>query len=136
MNREILGEAGSLSRAVAGLYLSPRDRRGTSAGMEFDNVTLTVLANVYFDGKVVSHAFRDAEGNKKSAGIIFPGEYHFGTSAPERMEIIAGACEVVLDGEDKKVSYEGGSDFAVPGESGFTITVPSGSCQYICSYMS
>ena len=45
----------------------------------FDNVTVTTKANVYFDGKVISHGILLADGRKKSLGIIFPGEYHFGT---------------------------------------------------------
>nr|MBP6667135.1 DUF1255 family protein [Ottowia sp.] len=36
------------------------------------NVTLTTQANVYFDGKCVSHGFTLADGTKKSVGVVLP----------------------------------------------------------------
>ena len=101
----------------------------------FQNVTVDAKANVYFDGKVVSHTVRFSDGSKKTLGLIYPGKYHFGTAAPERMEIIAGACEVVLDGTSDVISVEEGSSFDVAGNSGFTITVHNCICEYICSFL-
>lgn len=101
----------------------------------FQNVTVDAKANVYFDGKVVSHTVRLADGSSKSLGLIFPGEYHFGTAAPERMEIISGDCKVVLDGTSETLAVEAGSFFDVAGNSGFTITVTDCICEYICSYL-
>lgn len=103
--------------------------------MEFSPVTALAKANVYFDGKVVSHTILLADGAKKTLGLIYPGSYHFGTDAPERMEITDGACEVVLDGETASASYAAGTHFDVPGKSGFTITVAGGLCQYVCSFL-
>ena len=65
---------------------------------EFPNVTAVAKANVYFDGKVVSHTILLASGEKKTLGLIYPGDFHFGTDAPERMDIIAGSCRVRLRG--------------------------------------
>ena len=65
---------------------------------EFANVTAVAKANIYFDGKVVSHSILLPDGSKKTLGLIYPGNYHFGTDKAERMEIIAGACTVKLDG--------------------------------------
>jgi uncharacterized protein YaiE (UPF0345 family) len=101
----------------------------------FQNVTVDAKANVYFDGKVVSHTVRFTDGSKKTLGLIYPGKYHFGTAAPERMEIIAGACEVVLDGTSDVICVEEGSSFDVAGNSGFTITVDNCICEYICSFL-
>jgi len=101
----------------------------------FPNVTVDAKANVYFDGRVVSHTVHFADGTKKTLGLIYPGKYHFGTAAPERMEIIAGACEVLLDGADDTIAIEAGSAFDVAGNSGFTITVADGICEYICSFL-
>jgi purine/pyrimidine-nucleoside phosphorylase len=67
--------------------------------MQFSNVTALAKANVYFDGKVVSHTILFADGSKKTLGLIYPGSYHFGTDKAERMEIVAGDCQVVLDGQ-------------------------------------
>ncbi len=103
--------------------------------MEFSPVTALAKANVYFDGKVVSHTILLADGAKKTLGLIYPGSYHFGTDAPERMEITDGACAVVLDGATASSSYAAGTHFDVPGKSGFTITVADGICQYVCSFL-
>jgi purine/pyrimidine-nucleoside phosphorylase len=101
---------------------------------EFSNVTAVAKANIYFDGKVVSHTLRFADGSKKTLGLIYPGEYHFSTDAAERMEITSGACKVRLDGAGEVRGYAEGTAFDVPAKSGFTITVESGVAQYICSF--
>ena len=101
---------------------------------ELANVTATAEANVYFDGKVVSHAVVTAEGKKVTFGIIYPGTYHFGTEAPENMVITAGACGVKLAGSEAWESYAKGDAFDVPGDSSFDIAVEGEICQYICSF--
>lgn len=103
--------------------------------ISFTNVTVDAKANIYFDGKVVSHTVRFPDDSRKTIGIIHPGRYHFGTAAPERMEIIAGSCEVLLDGSATTIEVEAGSSFDVPGNSGFTITVSGGICEYVCSFL-
>jgi uncharacterized protein YaiE (UPF0345 family) len=101
----------------------------------FSNVTVDAKANVYFDGRVVSHTVHFADGTKKTLGLIFPGKFHFGTAAPERMEIIGGVCEVVLDGTSEVLTVAAGSAFEVAGNSGFSITVDDCICEYICSFL-
>jgi hypothetical protein len=101
---------------------------------EFSGVTVSAKANVYFDGRVVSHGITFSDGSKKTLGLIYPGEFHFGTQAPERMEIVAGSCEVKLDGTTSWKSYEQGTQFDVPGNSGFTIRVRRGLTEYVCSF--
>jgi purine/pyrimidine-nucleoside phosphorylase len=101
---------------------------------EFANVTAVCKANVYFGGKVVSHTLLLADGSKKTLGLIYPGEYHFGTGAPERMEMVAGACRVKLDGSDAWAPYAAGTFFRVSGQSGFTIVVEGEIAEYICSF--
>jgi uncharacterized protein YaiE (UPF0345 family) len=103
--------------------------------MQFSNVSAVAKANVYFDGKVVSHTILFSDGTKKTLGLIFLGTYHFGTDAAERMEITEGACSVVLDGAKESQAYVGGNAFDVPAQSGFTITVGKGICQYVCSFL-
>jgi uncharacterized protein YaiE (UPF0345 family) len=102
----------------------------------FSNVTVDAKANVYFDGRVVSHTIRFVDGSMKTAGLIYAGEYHFGTAAAERMEIIAGECKVVLDGSTEVLTIATGEHFDVAANSGFTITVESGICEYVCSFLS
>ncbi|MBC8125737.1 MAG: pyrimidine/purine nucleoside phosphorylase [Gloeobacteraceae cyanobacterium ES-bin-144] len=101
----------------------------------FSNVTVDAKANVYFDGKVVSHTVHFPDATKKTLGLIYPGKFHFGTAAPERMEIISGYCEVVLDGTTEVISIDEGSSFDVAGNSGFTISVQDCICEYICSFL-
>jgi len=105
-----------------------------SRRMQFENVTALAEANLYFDGKVISHTIITAAGEKKTLGVILPGSYHFGTEAAERMDVAGGSCSVVLDGESESKSYEAGSYFEVPANSGFTIEVAD-NCQYVCSYL-
>jgi uncharacterized protein YaiE (UPF0345 family) len=102
---------------------------------EFSNVTAVAKANIYFVGKVVSHTILFADGSKKTIGLIYPGKFHFGTDKAERMEIVAGQCEVVLDGESARQSYAAGQKFEVPKKSGFDIEVKAGICEYICSFL-
>ena len=104
--------------------------------MTFPNVSAVAKANVYFNGRVVSHTILFPDNSKKTLGLIYDGSYHFGTEAAERMEITDGACQVVLDGQTESKSYAAGSSFEVPAHSGFTITVAEGICQYVCSFLS
>ncbi|HTM44813.1 MAG TPA: pyrimidine/purine nucleoside phosphorylase [Polyangiaceae bacterium] len=101
---------------------------------KIESVTAVPKANVYFDGKVVSHTLLRQDGSKLTLGLIYPGEYHFGTDAPEGMEIVAGSCEVMLDGRTERQVYGAGSSFKVPGKSGFTIAVKGGIAEYICTF--
>ncbi len=103
--------------------------------MQFSNVTVTTKANVYFDGKVVSHTILLEDGAKKTLGLIFPGTYHFGTEKAERMEIIAGTCKVTLDGQQASEQFASGTHFDVPAKSGFTIEVAGSICEYVCSFL-
>lgn len=101
----------------------------------FQNVSADAKANIYFDGKVVSHTIHFTDGSRKTLGLIYPGEYHFGTAAAERMEIISGKCSVVLDGSAETIVIEAGSSFDVDANSGFTITVDHCICEYVCSFL-
>lgn len=100
---------------------------------KFDNVSVVCKANIYFDGKVVSHTVL-AGVQKKTLGLIYPGSFRFNTDAPERMDIIAGSCRVKIAGQTDWQTYGTGSFFRVPGKSHFDIAVDEGIAQYVCSY--
>lgn len=102
---------------------------------QFAGVTAVTKANVYFDGKVVSHSILFPDGSKKTLGLIYPGKFHFGTDKAELMEIVAGSCTVKLDGQTEVKTYAAGTAFEVPAKSGFDIEVTSGICEYICSFI-
>lgn len=107
----------------------------SSVPSQFDGVTVLAKANIYFDGNVVSHTVLFADQTKKTLGLIRPGSYFFGTAAAERMEIVAGECLVTLKDQTETKTYGAGTYFDVPANSGFTIEVKSGLCEYICSYI-
>ena len=88
-----------------------------------------------FPGLRVSHTIHMPDGSKKTLGLIYPGTYHFGTDKAELMEIVAGSCEVKLDGHEDKARYAAGEAFEVPAKSGFDIAVNEGICEYICSFI-
>ena len=66
---------------------------------QYDNVSVVKAANVYFDGKCVSHTIQFADGTKKTVGVILPSSLTFNTGAPEVMEGVGGTCRVRLKGE-------------------------------------
>lgn len=95
--------------------------------------TIQTRANVYFDGKCVSHSIELADGSKKSVGVILPAALTFNTGAPEVMEVIDGACRVRLAGSDTWTDYRGGQSFNVPGNSSFDIEVTQ-ALHYLCHF--
>lgn len=101
---------------------------------EFNNVTVVVPANVYFDGKVSSRTVKFADGSSKTLGFMQLGEYEFGTDKPELMEITAGKVRVQLAGEEDWKSYSAGDSFNVPGSSKFKITAEE-LTDYVCSFL-
>ena len=102
---------------------------------QFNGVSVLAKANVYFGGDVVSYTLLLPDGGKKTLGLIRPGSYHFDTGAPERMEIVEGACRVTIDGASETRGFIAGTHFDVPGQSGFRIEVSEGLCHYICSFL-
>lgn len=99
----------------------------------FPGVTLTTKANVYFDGKCISHSFTLADGTQKSVGVVLPAALTFGTGAAEIMECVGGSCEYKLDGSDVWKTSAAGERFDVPGNSKFEIRVTE-AYHYICHY--
>ena len=60
---------------------------------EFKNVTVIKKANIYFDGKVVSHTVLFPDGTKKTLGIMQAGDYEFSTASAMVKEILSGTLE-------------------------------------------
>lgn len=100
---------------------------------QFDGVSVVKKANVYFDGKCVSHTVVLADGTRKSVGVILPSSLLFTTGAPEIMELIEGRCRVKLAGETAFRDYTGGSSFSVPGNSSFDIETLE-TLHYVCHF--
>jgi hypothetical protein len=108
----------------------------TTPTTQIPNVTVTTQANVYFDGKCVSHGITFSDGTKKSVGVILPSTLTFNTGAPEIMECVAGSCEYKLEGSEFWIQSSVGDKFSVPGNAKFEIRVTEGHAayHYICHF--
>ena len=95
--------------------------------------SIRTRANVYFDGKCVSHSLELADGTKKSVGVILPATLTFNTGAPEVMELVDGRCRVRLAGSTAWSEFGAGQSFEVPGQSSFDIEVTQ-TLHYVCHF--
>jgi purine/pyrimidine-nucleoside phosphorylase len=100
---------------------------------QISNISVTTQANVYFDGKCISHGVTYLDGTKKSVGVILPSTLTFNTGVGEIMECVAGSCEYKLDGSDEWVRSSPGEKFSVPANSKFDIRVTK-PYHYICHF--
>jgi uncharacterized protein YaiE (UPF0345 family) len=100
---------------------------------QFDQVSVVKKANIFFDGKCISHTVLFADGSKKTCGVILPSSLTFNTNAAEIMEIISGKCRVLLDGKGDWQTYEEGQRFDVPASSRFQIEAEE-PVQYVCHF--
>jgi purine/pyrimidine-nucleoside phosphorylase len=99
----------------------------------FERVAVVKKANVFFDGRCVSHTVFTADGARKSIGVILPGALTFETAAPEVMEIVAGRCRVQLAGSPATNDYGPGQQFSVPANSSFHIEALE-PLHYVCHF--
>lgn len=88
--------------------------------------------NSYFEGRVQSVGF-ERHGRRATVGVIAPGEFHFGTEAPERMTIVSGELAVRPDGGGW-TTYAAGTAFEIPGRSGFDVRAAQ-PCAYLCEFL-
>lgn len=102
--------------------------------MEFHSVKLVGPANVYFEGKVSSRTFYEADGQKKTLGLVTAGEYKFSTEFVEHMEVLNGELEIKLPGEAAYTKYETGAVFDIPAGIEFDIRTASFG-DYCCTYL-
>ncbi len=88
--------------------------------------------NEYFDGKVKSIAFQPADG-PATVGVMAPGEYEFGTSSLEIMQVISGQLVVKLPGKTDWETFLPGQSFTVAAGLKFQLRVPVDTA-YLCQY--
>ncbi len=89
-------------------------------------------SNEYFDGKVMSIAF-SSNGEPATIGVMAPGEYEFGTSQQETMQVISGELTVKLPDESEWKSYAPGEQFIVEANQKFGVKVAEDT-SYLCIY--
>ncbi|CAI3787708.1 Pyrimidine/purine nucleoside phosphorylase [Pseudomonas sp. MM227] len=88
--------------------------------------------NEYFDGTVKSIAFSETDG-PATIGVMAPGEYEFGTAQSEIMHVVSGALTVKLPDASEWTTFTAGSQFNVPANSKFQLTVEVETA-YLCQY--
>ena len=100
----------------------------------YTNVEVSKLANIYFEGKVISRNIFFKDGSKKTLGVMLVGEYEFKTISREVMEIISGELNFKVDGTDNWQLIKEGMSFTVPKNSSFKVKVLE-LVNYSCSYI-
>ncbi len=99
----------------------------------YKNVVVDKLANIYFDGEVVSRNIFLKDGSKVTLGVMLPGEYEFNTESREVMEIVSGRLNLKLKDDDNWKLITDGMDFNIPSNSSFKVKVLE-IVNYTCSY--
>ena len=102
--------------------------------MNFENVSVEIEGNSYFDGAVTSRTVNFADGSRKTLGYMQIGDYEFGTAQAELMEITAGELEYKLADSDEWIAVKSGESFNVPANSKFEVKVKKVT-DYCCSYL-
>jgi len=88
--------------------------------------------NEYFDGKVKSIAFENADGSQ-TVGVMAVGEYEFGTSTVEIMTVVSGRLIIQQPGSSDWKTYNKGESFEVAKNVKFNVKVEEAS-SYLCAY--
>lgn len=89
-------------------------------------------SNEYFDGKVKSIAFQSSDA-PATIGVMAPGEYEFGTSQKEIMQVISGMLAIRLPGEEAWLNFGPGERFEVAANRKFGVRVNEDTA-YFCLY--
>ena len=100
--------------------------------MQFDQVSVGKKANVYFDGKCVSHTVTLADGTRKSVGVILPSTLRFDLTTKEVMEVADGTAYVSINGEAEK-SFSAGQSWTVEAGAYFVIRADQ-PVHYVCHF--
>ena len=99
----------------------------------YQNVDVDKLANIYFEGKVISRNIFLKDGSKKTLGVMLVGEYEFNTASKELIEIHSDKLKLKLKGKEEWKLIIEGMDFNIPKNSSFKLEVLE-LVNYTCSY--
>ena len=99
----------------------------------FKNVDVDKLANIYYEGKVISRNIFLQDGSKKTLGVMLVGEYEFNTVSRELIEIISGKLNFKLKNDNDWKLITNGMMFEIPKNSSFKLKVLE-LVNYTCSY--
>lgn len=90
-----------------------------------------IKVNEYYEGKIKSLG-NQLDNEPFTVGIMESGEFVFGTSTKEIMEIIHGEMEVILPNGEKNI-YKKGDSFIVEKDKEFTVIIKE-PVTYLCLY--
>ena len=100
--------------------------------MQFDQVSVGKKANVYFDGKCVSHTVTLPNGVRKSVGVVLPSTLRFDLSTKEIMEVVDGNAFVSINGAPEQ-EFKAGQSWEVE-KGGYFIVRAEQPVHYVCHF--
>ena len=100
---------------------------------KYKDVNVDKIANIYFEGNVISRNIFLKGGSRKTLGVMLPGKYEFNTDSRELMEIISGKLSLKLQNNQDWKLIEKGMHFNIPKNSSFKVKVLE-LVNYTCSY--
>jgi uncharacterized protein YaiE (UPF0345 family) len=100
--------------------------------MQFEQVTVNKKANVFFDGKCVSHTVTLANGERKSVGVILPSTLRFDLTTKEVMEVVDGTAHVSINGAAEQ-AFAAGQSWTVEAGAYFVIRAEQ-PVHYVCHF--
>ena len=100
---------------------------------KYKDVNVDKIANIYFEGNVISRNIFLKDGSRKTLGVMLPGNYEFSTETRELMEIISGKLNLKLQNDEDWKSIKDGMHFNIPKNTSFKVEVLE-LVNYTCSY--
>lgn len=100
--------------------------------MSLVNVEVAIKANVYFDGKCISHTVTLEDKTRKSIGVILPSTLRFDLTTKETMIVFAGEAFVSINGLPE-VLFSSGQSWVVEAGGYFIIRVEE-PLHYVCHF--
>ena len=100
--------------------------------MQFDEVSVGKKANVFFDGKCVSHTVTLPNGVRKSVGVVLPSTLRFDLSTKEVMEVVDGTAFVSINGAPEQ-EFKAGQSWEVE-KGGYFIIRAEQPVHYVCHF--
>ena len=81
---------------------------------KYKDVNVDKIANIYFEGNVISRNIFLKDGSRKTLGVMLPGNYEFSTETREIMEIMSGKLNLKLQNDEDWKSIKDGMNFNIP----------------------
>lgn len=103
--------------------------------MDFwENVKVSVRANIFENGRCQSRTVLFPDGTKKTLGVYLPGEFEFDSSCRERVLMTSGEVEILFPGDRAWSLVREGETYDVPPGVSFKVRC-AGVSEYICEFL-